>query len=870
MLQQIQQLLQSGRHSEALIIVNTACFANPARVDLWLLRASLQAQTNDINGVIDSCTRALSIQPTHSAARYNLAVALQSQQRNTEATQQYRALLAHEPGNVSAQNNLGVLLLESNAAEEAVHPLLTAVTLAPGFAAAHNTLGLVYDQLGQHENAQSHFRSAVELDINLPAARCNLARSLHLQGDSLQAISELQTLLTQHPNFTDARLLDVRILRETGHPDVAIHQLNALAQHPKLLAATHYDMAVEYSTLNDTDAAIRHYEAAIVLDPKHARALNNLGSLYHQHGRTAQAIKLLERAQIAAPSLSEIPINLSTMHWSLSQEKAALQQCLAAIKISPDRRGFLQHFAQILGGSQHILTSSEVFSGINACLNDAGVDQQYLVPPGQAILLADPEIDMLCARCQQSELPTWTEFFLLLHGKHASLFEKLMQNTVFVNARFEYALRAARHAALLEFTESNGRPAHAAEAEDIRLLVALAHQCFNNEFAYALSHEEQKRLLYISVDIAAPDKVNITPILIKALYGPLLNYDKRTLMEQALRAHAGDSVLGLIYKHFENPRVEAALRMDIHELTPITDATSQAVRDQYEASPYPRWLSVNIQDSKPYPVPLCDAFPNLSPPDFGTKSIQMLIAGCGTGKHAIQSATRFRGSHVTAVDLSRSSLAYGLRKTRELGISNIDFYCGDILKLHELRKTFHIIESVGVLHHLRDPEAGLRSLRTLLAPKGLMNLGFYSTLARRAVYEARAYFHVKDGWSDLDAIRRARSEILALPDEHPLHPLLSMQDFFSLSDCRDLLFHTQERSYRLAEIQALLNSVGLRFIGFEFSDPQIKLSYTRECPDDPNATDLASWDRFEQRHPDTFVGMYCFWCQLSENPSRCN
>jgi tetratricopeptide (TPR) repeat protein/SAM-dependent methyltransferase len=861
MLQHIQQLLQSGRHAEALQLVSNACAANPAQPDLWLLRASLQAQANDLSGVTDSCTRVLALQPNHSAARYNLAVALQSQQRNTEALEHYRTLLTHEPGNVAALNNLGALLLEAGLAGQALQPLQTAVALAPGFAAAHNTLGLVYDRLNQHAEARSHFRSAATLDPNLLAAHSNLARSLHLQGNSAQALSELATLLAQRPDFADARILNARILRESGHADAAIHQLNILAQQNTHATNTHYELAAELSALGDTDAAIHHYEAAIAQEPKHARALNNLGSLYHQLGRTSQAITLLERAQGVAPSLPEVQINLSTMHWGLGHEQAALQHCLAALKLAPGRRDFLQRFAQIIGGSRHFQTPPDVFSAIDACFNTPGVDQQSLVPPGQALLLSDPEIGNLFARCQQGEWPAWPEFLPLQRSGPARLLERLMHNTVFVNPAFELALRAARHAALLEFVDSDGHQARAATDEEMRLLTALAHQCFNNEFAYVISALEQHRLALLFSMLDAQNQPPLTLALIGALYGPLTEAGNSASLEQALKATGMAALQGLAARHFDNPRMEAALREEIRDLTPILDTTSQAVRDQYEASPYPRWLSVDLHESKPYPTPLRDAFAHFTPPDFGTSAIQTLVAGCGTGKHAILSATRFRGSRVTAVDLSRSSLAYALRKTRELGINTIEFYCGDILKLHELRSTFHIIESVGVLHHLRDPEAGLRSLRTLLAPDGLMNLGFYSTLARHAVYAARDHFHADGGWSDLDAIRRARSDILGLPDDHPIRRVVNMQDFFSLSDCRDLLFHTQERSYRIAEIKALLERAKLRFIGFELPDPRTKLHYARECPNDPSGTDLNSWDGFEQRHPETFTGMYVFWCQ---------
>ena len=120
-----------------------------------------------------------------------------------------------------------------------------------------------------------------------------------------------------------------------------------------------------------------------------------------------------------------------------------------------------------------------------------------------------------------------------------------------------------------------------------------------------------------------------------------------------------------------------------------------------------------------------------------TDSPTILIAGCGTGQHSIETASRFSNCHVTAVDLSLSSLAYAKRKTNELGFTNVDYLQADILHLHQLGKEFDIIESGGVLHHMHDPMAGWRVLVDLLNPGGLMKIGVYSELARQHILEIR-------------------------------------------------------------------------------------------------------------------------------------
>ena len=87
-----------------------------------------------------------------------------------------------------------------------------------------------------------------------------------------------------------------------------------------------------------------------------------------------------------------------------------------------------------------------------------------------------------------------------------------------------------------------------------------------------------------------------------------------------------------------------------------------------------------------------------------------------------------------AIDLSITSLAYAKRKTIELGISNIEYFHGDINT--GIDKKFDVIESVGVLHHMKTIFR-LGSARRAPQTGGLMRIGLYSELARREIVPAR-------------------------------------------------------------------------------------------------------------------------------------
>src|SRR5262249_61902411 len=116
--------------------------------------------------------------------------------------------------------------------------------------------------------------------------------------------------------------------------------------------------------------------------------------------------------------------------------------------------------------------------------------------------------------------------------------------------------------------------------------------------------------------------------------------------------------------------------------------------------------------------------------------LDILVAGCGTGQHTLEAARRFAGAKVLAIDLSRTSLAYAMRKTRELGLGNIEYAQADILELGSLPRRFDLIEASGVLHHLGDPRRGWRILLSLLRPRGLMHVALYSACARESIRAA--------------------------------------------------------------------------------------------------------------------------------------
>ena len=220
----------------------------------------------------------------------------------------------------------------------------------------------------------------------------------------------------------------------------------------------------------------------------------------------------------------------------------------------------------------------------------------------------------------------------------------------------------------------------------------------------------------------------------------------------------------------------------------------------------------------------------------------------------------FRGARILAIDLSRASLAYAVRKTRELGISGIEHAQADILQFPHCERRFDLIESIGVLHHLAEPVQGWRALLSLLRPGGFMRIGLYSEVARRPVVACRKFLADKGFLPTAEGIRAGRQALLSENGLGDISSVLNSTDFFATSSVRDLLFHVQEHRFGLAEIQRLLIELDLDFLGFELSVPVLG-AYSQRFPEDLAMNDLDSWSAFETEFPLTFSGMYQFWVQ---------
>ncbi len=736
----------------------------------------------------------------------------------------YRKVLEREPRNAEATHFLGVCLCRTGRGNEGLVLLRRSVELDKAQPMFRLNLGLLLAQHDRLAEAEACFSEALSLQPRSASLHNYLGTVLQRRGDLRRALAAYEKALALDPG------------------DDSVHNHLGYARF----------------ALGEIEAAIGHYGRALELNPRNAMAHNNLGNALQATGRLEAALASYRRAVEIEPGLVLAHQNLGVALRACGELNGAISCFRTAARLAPAESASWQLLADALADVRFTVPDEEFEADLATCLARDDVEQTGLGAAVLSLLRTDAAFESVlrsAAEVKEKESGNWLAERAQPVLRRA-LFLRLIENSVVPDPGFERFIATLRRALLSAWHA--GRLA--ASEPTLELVCALAHQCHLDEYAMEESAAEtvQVARLQSEIEEAGAGLVARLKLALFASYRPLMPLAAAASFP---KASAADSFGRLIQRQILEPREERRLREEIVPLTAIEDPVSRAVQAQYEENPYPRWHHApSLSGSHPLRLKLLSLFPQLRGETLRVPDApRILIAGCGTGRHVAITARLHPTSRILAVDISKASLAYAMRRSRELGIGNVRFAQADLLRLWESEERFDLIECAGVLHHLRDPLAGWRVLVGLLRPGGFMKIALYSEMARRGVEAAQRLIGERGFEATAQSMRSARAAIMALPDGAPEKSALNSIDFYCLSGCRDLLFHVEEHRFTPGRIAAALRELGLEFIGFEPDDPLLLRAYRAQYPDDPSATSLANWTRFEAQHPDTFAAMYQFW-----------
>ena len=189
----------------------------------------------------------------------------------------------------------------------------------------------------------------------------------------------------------------------------------------------------------------------------------------------------------------------------------------------------------------------------------------------------------------------------------------------------------------------------------------------------------------------------------------------------------------------------------------------------------------------------------------------VLVAGCGTSQ-AAKYALRWPRAKVTGIDVSAGSIRHTEKLRRTYRLENLEVRQIAVERAGEMGRRFDRVVTTGVLHHLPDPDAGLRSLRDVLEPGGAMHLMVYAPYGRAGVYMLQEYCRRLGIGTTTSEIRDLSASLRALPPDHPLVPLLRhAPDFRYEAALADALLHPRDRPYSVPQLFDFIRDAGLQF-----------------------------------------------------------
>lgn len=683
--------------------------------------------------------------------------------------------------------------------------------------------------------AIAHTIAHLEKNAKNPAV-LNLLGALHLQqrdaaGAEKYLIQAARNAQAPDPKITNNQAC-VHLLR--GHYKTAEALLTGGRRGAKdLFAEYDYNLALAYAFQNK----------AIEAESTLARALQqeDLVEIYVLKARLAYGWGDTDRVeQNLRAGLEKFPAS-GLLHYYMAglfllraDISSALQHISRAFDQEPDNSHFGMLYASIVSHISFDGYNENHVRLITRALQNPGINTGLLSQAWHSLLIKSPIWNQTTTGIAAPELITQ----LKENGQLNTPFIQLgLRRMILKNIASENILTPIRQTYL-----SRVQNGEALDEQDTAFLSAIACQCHHNEYAYFESDDETKILDHLQSKLTA-DHSEIDALLILCCYRPILSL----MTEEAALVLKDDRLLFQIVRdQVIDRRTELDLMATLPCLTPIHDDVSRAVEQMYAENPYPAWLSTQYRGNVDHL--------KLSP--HKNQRRQLLIAGCGTGHHAIMSALSYENTQVTAIDLSRRSLAYAKRKTQELGLPHIDYAQADILEMGSMKERYDSIESVGVLHHLRDPIKGLEILLGLLKPGGLMKLGLYSEIARVNMVAGREAVAAGGYPATPAGIRAFRHDVMTEAD-HPAAALARNGDFHTISTCRDLVFHVQETRYTLPQIKEILANHQLEFVAFNL-DVVVMDRFKKINPHPDDAKNLDLWHQFEIENQDTFANMYQF------------
>ena len=263
---------------------------------------------------LEQYRRVVELVPEDVIARRDLARFCALSDNLEEAAATYREMIKLDPTDASTYLELANVLAEQQLYEAALHEFEIAAELRSEWAELQMNWGMALLAAGDAQKAEQPLRKAIRLEPHADQARVGLAKALHAQNRTADAIKELLTLAERYPN-------DANLMRRLGE---------------------------WYSQVGDSENSVKYLEHAAQIDSEVPQAQFNLGLGLAAAGRHADAIPRFREAVRLDPQYVRAWAALADSLAATQQQDEAEQVWRRCVELAPDQPDSYRRCAMLL------------------------------------------------------------------------------------------------------------------------------------------------------------------------------------------------------------------------------------------------------------------------------------------------------------------------------------------------------------------------------------------------------------------------------------------------------------------------------------------------------------------------------------------
>ena len=678
------------------------------------------------------------------------------------------------------------------------------------------------------------------------------ALALHRSGHAAQA-AELYD-----------RLADTGALR----PRVAATLIRA-AQHGTLAETAAFDVADRvqlgeaFAHLGWHDMAISILEQAVAGDPARTDAHLVLARARDRAGDRDRALLGLDEALETSPDDPNLHAEVGILAHRAGTLERALHHLTLALAGGASGTGALVALDRMLPELSFPGPNRALEATLAALLSAPAIDPQTNAAAAAARLLAArPEVHQvaaLAARGAWADIHAHYRAGFLTDFLASPLLVPLLATCIVPGPTLPPVMVGVRRALLRHYTNDDLR-----FPPNRDLIAALARWALRTGFPYPATSAEAAALdelasrLEAALADPAPDpEATALGLNVLGMYEPLFGLTGLDGFATGyVRDCPGALADGLQALVLDVAR-ERAYRRAVTAINRPTEPLSERTRDLMDTFPGPRWSRVPVGEKRSVGAWLAERIADWSPPATLLAPARVLVAGCGTGRTAIELAGNCHIRHLDAVDLSSWALAYAARQADDLLPAadrlQMRFLMGDLLDPRALDGGYDLIVADDLLNHVASPERALRTLAPLLSAGGAIWLGLYADPARRDAVAARKLAHAQGIQPGRDGLIAFRKLLADTPDANVDHAALQYNmALHSVPDFATFIAPVQEHRFTFRTASDMMQMAGLHVAASVLAPPSPQ-SQTLVGLDDP-----AMIAGIERQQPNIIAETYRF------------